>query len=95
MEAPLRPESLKTQQGGSHYKQMKIEPVTIIHENGLDFFQGTVLRYIMRHKLKGGVVDVKKAIHFCQMILELQYGLNSEVTYKETQGGQSDVSSGV
>ena len=88
------PESLKTQQGGSHYKGMKIEPVTIIHENNLDFFQGTVLRYIMRHKLKGGAVDVKKAIHFCQMICEFQYGIITEVIYKEPQNERSELSGG-
>ena len=89
------PESLRTtQHGGSHYKGMQIEPVTIIHENNLDFFQGTVLRYIMRHKLKGGAVDVKKAIHFCQMICEFQYGIITEVTYKEPQNERSELSGG-
>lgn len=91
----IGPESLRnTQHGGSHYKGMKIEPVTIIHENNLDFFQGTVLRYIMRHKLKGGAVDVKKAIHFCQMICEFQYGIITEVTYKEPQNERSELSGG-
>lgn len=78
------PESLRTMQfGGDHYKKMKIEPATIIHENSLDWFQGTALKYIMRHKLKGGAEDMKKAMHYCRMILELQYGIQCQITFEE------------
>ena len=33
---------LGVQHGGTHYKDLKIEPVEYIHANGLDFFQGNV-----------------------------------------------------
>ncbi len=66
--------ALETQEGGSHYRDMAIQPVEFIHANGLDFFQGNVIKYISRHKVKNGAQDVRKALHYCQLILELQYG---------------------
>lgn len=61
------------QEGGSHYKEMAIQPTEFIHENSLDYFQGNVIKYVSRHKTKNGAEDVKKAIHYCQLILEYQY----------------------
>lgn len=68
------PSALDTQEGGDHYKDMKIQPVEFITANDLDFLQGNVVKYIARHKAKNGAQDVRKALHYCQMILELQYG---------------------
>lgn len=65
--------ALSKQVSGTHYKTLKIQPVTYIHANSLDFFQGNVVKYITRHKDKGGKADIEKAIHFCQMIIELEY----------------------
>jgi len=62
-----------TQVGGSHYKDMPIQPVQYIHANGLSFLEGNVVKYITRHKTKNGKADVKKALHYCQLILELVY----------------------
>lgn len=59
------------QVGGSHYKQMPIQPLEFIAKNGLDFFQGNVLKYILRYKDKGGVEDLKKARHYIEMIIEM------------------------
>lgn len=66
--------ALDKQEGGDHYKTMKIQPVEFITENGMDFLQGNVVKYIARHKAKNGAADVRKALHYCQLILELQYG---------------------
>lgn len=66
--------ALDTQEGGNHYKDLKIQPVEFIDANGLDYFQGNVVKYVTRHKLKNGAEDVKKAIHYCQLILQMQYG---------------------
>ena len=62
------------QVGGSHYKDMPIQPVQYIHANGLSFLEGNVVKYITRHKTKNGKADVEKALHYCQLILELVYG---------------------
>lgn len=74
-DAPAAPTSaLDVQEGGNHYKSLGIQPVEYIEKNQLDYFQGNVIKYITRHKAKNGAEDVKKAAHYCQLILELQYG---------------------
>ena len=65
--------ALATQQGGDHYRTMAIQPIEYITANSLDFLQGNVVKYISRHKNKNGAADIRKAIHYCQLILELQY----------------------
>lgn len=63
-----------TQVGGTHYKDMPIQPVEYIHKNGLSFLEGNVVKYITRHRSKNGRADVEKALHYCQLILQLEYG---------------------
>ncbi len=65
---------LDTQVGGSHYKDMKIQPVEYIHANGMPYMDGNVVKYISRHRNKNGAEDVRKAIQYCQMILQMEYG---------------------
>ena len=66
--------ALKTQEGGTHYKGMAIQPVEYIHSNNIDYLAGNVIKYVSRHKSKNGAEDIKKAIHYLQLILELEYG---------------------
>lgn len=61
------------QVGGDHY-QTKIQPVEYIHANGLPFIEGNIVKYISRHKLKGGADDIEKAISYCKILLKLEYG---------------------
>ena len=66
--------ALTTQVGGSHYRDCGIQPVEYIHANKLDYFEGNVVKYITRHRTKGqGKKDIEKAIHYAQLILELEY----------------------
>ena len=65
---------LAIQVGGGHYKDLKIQPVEYIHANGLPFIEGCVVKYVTRHRAKNGRADVEKAIHFLQILLELEYG---------------------
>lgn len=67
--------ALEVQEGGNHYKDLKIQPVEYIQANDLDFFQGNVVKYVTRHKAKNGEQDIRKAIHYLNLILELQYGV--------------------
>jgi len=67
--------ALTTQVGGSHYRDCGIQPVEYIHANKLDYFEGNVVKYITRHKEKDGPEDIKKVIHYAQLILELTYGI--------------------
>lgn len=65
------------QVGGDHY-QTKIQPVEYIHANGLPFIEGNIVKYISRHKAKGGADDIKKAISYCKILLKLEYGYTDE-----------------
>lgn len=57
--------------GGSHYKMMPFQPICLIGSLNLDFFQGNVVKYVSRYKLKDGVRDLEKARHYCRMAMEL------------------------
>lgn len=65
---------LQTQVGGNHYKDLKIQPIEFIHANNLDFMAANVVKYVVRAKNKNGAQDIRKAIHYCQLILKLDYG---------------------
>lgn len=65
--------SLKQQVGGNHYKNNAIQPVEYAHANKLDFLQGSVVKYVTRFRDKNGAEDLKKAAHFIQMLLDLEY----------------------
>lgn len=65
--------ALSSQEGGSHYKDLAIQPVEYITRNGLTFIEGSVVKYVTRHRSKNGAQDIRKAIHFLQLLLELEY----------------------
>lgn len=66
--------ALDKQEGGSHYKGMAIQPVEFIHKNGLGFCEGAIIKYVARHKAKNGAEDLRKARHFIDLLLHLEYG---------------------
>ena len=61
--------------GGSHYKDMTIQPSEFINKNNLPFAEGNAIKYICRHKHKGERQDLEKAKHYIDMILERDYPL--------------------
>ena len=73
--------ALDLQVGGDHYKGCGIQPVEYIHANKLGYLEGNVIKYITRHHTKGeGKKDIEKAIHYAQLILELEYNKWDTVT---------------
>ena len=68
----------KKQIGGSHYKDMAIQPSQFINKNKLLFAEGNAIKYICRHAHKGGKEDLKKAIHYIEMIIERDNGEEKE-----------------
>lgn len=63
-----------TQIGGDHYKARGIQPVEYIHANGLSFMAGNVVKYVTRHRDKGGADDLRKARHYIDLLLQMEYG---------------------
>lgn len=64
--------ALNTQVGGSHYMDLKIQPVEYIHANGIPFTEGCVIKYMTRWRDKGGIDDLRKAKHFIELLIELE-----------------------
>ena len=61
------------QVGGRHYKDMAIQPSEFIVKNKLDWYQGNVIKYVVRHDQKNGRQDLEKAIHYLQLMIEYYY----------------------
>lgn len=66
--------ALDKQEGGSHYKDMAIQPVEFITRNNIPFLEGNVIKYVCRHASKNGKQDIEKAIHYLELLKELRYG---------------------
>jgi hypothetical protein len=64
--------SLFTQVGGNHYKDMKIQPVEYIIQNNIGYLEGNVIKYISRYKQKNGINDLRKARHYIDMLIEIE-----------------------
>ena len=58
------------QEGGNHYAKHNIQPYTFITSNNLSFFQGNVIKYVIRYMDKNGIEDLKKIIHYCELEIE-------------------------
>ena len=71
----------KKQVGGSHYLKMKIQPSEFANKNNLPFAEGNAIKYICRHKYKGGKEDLKKAKHYIEMIEERDYQTEKQETW--------------
>lgn len=65
--------ALDKQVSGNHYKDKGIQPIVYIHANNLGFCEGNVVKYVTRHKSKAGAADIRKAIHYLELLLELEY----------------------
>lgn len=70
--APTKVSALDVQEGGSHYKNLKIQPIEYIHANGIPFAEGSVIKYVTRWREKGGIKDLEKARHFIDLLIELE-----------------------
>ena len=75
----------KKQIGGSHYKSFAIEPWTFVQENNLNPFQANVIRYTCRYKNKGGIQDLQKIIHYCEMEIDFMKKKEDLVSQSEVE----------
>jgi hypothetical protein len=69
---PNKQTALQTQTGGTHYKNMAIQPAEYAEKNGLSLLEGNVVKYITRWKLKGQPLsDLEKAKHCIDLLIEI------------------------
>ena len=62
--------NLDIQIGGSHYKEMAIQPIEYNIKNNIPFAEGNIIKYVSRWRKKGGVEDLKKAKHMIELLIE-------------------------
>lgn len=55
---------------GDHYKRDKIQMWDFIIANNVPYMEATAMVYILRWRRKGGVEDLKKAIHYLEKLIE-------------------------
>ena len=60
---------MNKQIGGTHYTNMKIQPVDYIVPNNIGFCEGNIIKYISRYKNKNGLEDLKKAKHYLDILI--------------------------
>lgn len=75
---PEHKSALDKQVSGNHYKDCGIQPIEYIHANGLSYLEGNVIKYTTRHSKKNKEQDVLKAIHYLELILEMEYNYNGK-----------------
>ena len=76
------------QVGGTHY-QVPIQPIEYIVKNDIPYREGNVIKYVTRHKSKNGAEDIKKAIHYLEMILEDYEGKPKEKVREVTESNRT------
>lgn len=60
------------QEGGDHYTSMAIQPARYCHANGIGKLEGDAIGYISRWRRKGGLQDLRKAIHTLELLIQYE-----------------------
>jgi hypothetical protein len=68
--------AIKRQVGGNHYNRYDIQPIDFIIANNLDWCEANAVKYITRWKDKNGVEDLRKAIHYLEMLIQREIQCN-------------------
>jgi len=61
-----------------YYARYDIEPISFIMRNNIPYAEGNVIKYVLRHDMKGGKEDIDKAIRYLEMIKEEKYSAKSQ-----------------
>lgn len=72
-ERKMTARSTDRQEGGAHYAFQAIQPIDYIYGNNMGYMEGNVIKYVTRYKYKNGAEDLRKAIHYLEMLLEKEY----------------------
>jgi len=60
-----------------YYARYDIEPISFIMRNNIPYAEGNVIKYVLRHDMKGGKEDIDKAIRYLELIKEEKYNAKS------------------
>lgn len=73
----VKPSVFDRQEGGSHY-DLPIDTALFCIKNKIEAAEAAIIKYAVRHERKNGIEDIRKLIHYAQMILEVKYNTYSE-----------------
>lgn len=72
------------QVNGSHYENLKLEPVQLYHSVGqINWFQAEPIKYISRFWDKNGITDLNKAKHILSMARDMGIRRPYELTFND------------
>lgn len=81
-----------TQVGGTHYvRHGEFQPWDAWWLWRLNAFQGAVVKYVVRYREKGGVEDLRKAVHYLEKLIECEEAARA---VPEGQAGHDGVREG-
>lgn len=69
-ECPKAPSAFDKQIDGTHYTDCAIQPFEFSMANKLDPMQHTIVKYVTRFRAKNGIVDLEKAKHTIDLLIE-------------------------
>lgn len=61
-----------TMVGGSHYLGQTIQVWDYVVANGIGYLEGNAIKYLSRWRQKGGLTDLRKALHYVQKLIEVE-----------------------
>lgn len=79
---------------GGWYSQLTPEPIEVIDAWGLNYYEGTVLKYLSRWKRKNGLEDLEKASWFLERLIERERAKDERVAAGDDPKLPSDGPSG-
>jgi len=62
--------AMQRQVGGTHYKNLAIQPIEYIMANDMKYCAANIVKYATRAEQKNGTEDIKKIIHYAELWLE-------------------------
>ena len=68
------PDPHDKQVGGTHYKDLELQPWDVMkswftNDEYRGFLRGNALKYIARYRNKGGVQDLEKSVHYLEALI--------------------------
>ena len=64
--------AMYTQVGGDHYSKRAIQPIEFIAANDLNFMEGSIVKYIVRWRDKGGFQDLEKIKQYVDLLIKME-----------------------
>jgi len=68
---------LDVQVGGKHYKGTGMQPIELCERACLGACESAIVKYVARHREKGGREDLEKCVHYARLLNHFTYGQGS------------------